>query len=196
MFGRHNFFDFRRRLTNIWLCRLRGVFSTKRPKYLGKSAYNIPTHMNLLWNWIYFILLKCIPPLLKRNSRQFEWNWGQFKTTPRQTRDHLTQLKRISRQFKTTWVELETISRHLRTALELGAIQDNSRGTQENLRKLKRNSRQSQDFKRNRTQDNLRGTQDNSRQLKRNSRQLETTQEELKTILPRDVLWNIPLAWR
>ena len=34
----------------------------KRPKYLGKSADNIPTHMNLLWNGIYFILLKCIPP--------------------------------------------------------------------------------------------------------------------------------------
>ena len=63
MIGQHNFFDFRRWLTNIWLCRLRGVFSTKRPKYLGKSADNIPTHMNLLWNGIYFILLKCIPPL-------------------------------------------------------------------------------------------------------------------------------------
>ena len=43
MFGQNNFFDFRRWLTNIWLCRLRGVFSTKRPKYLGKSAYTIPS---------------------------------------------------------------------------------------------------------------------------------------------------------
>ena len=62
MFGRHNIFDFIRWLTNIWLCRLRGVFSTKRPKYLGKSAYYIPTHKNLLYNGIYFHFLKCIPP--------------------------------------------------------------------------------------------------------------------------------------
>ena len=49
-FRRHNYFDFTRWLTNIWLCRLRGVFSSKRPQYLGKYAYNIPTHMNLLYN--------------------------------------------------------------------------------------------------------------------------------------------------
>ena len=49
------FFDFRRWLTNIWLCRLRGVFSSKRPKYFGKYAYNIPTHRNLLYH-VCFIL--------------------------------------------------------------------------------------------------------------------------------------------
>ena len=83
MFRRHNFFDFIRWLTNIWLCRLRGVFSLKRPKYLGKSAYNITTHKNLLYNGIYFHFLKCIsPPILSTTSskRSFlavieGWQW-------------------------------------------------------------------------------------------------------------------------
>ena len=36
------FFGFRRRLTNIWLCLLMAIFTSKRPKHLGKYAYNTP----------------------------------------------------------------------------------------------------------------------------------------------------------
>ena len=38
MFGRHHFFYFRKWLTNIWLCWLRGVFSMNWPNSFGKVA--------------------------------------------------------------------------------------------------------------------------------------------------------------
>ena len=40
-----------------------GAFSSNRPKYLGKYSYDIPTHISLLYNWIYINFLKCIPHL-------------------------------------------------------------------------------------------------------------------------------------
>ena len=49
---------------------LRGVFSSNRPKYLGKYAYDIPTHRNLLYIGIYFDFLKCIPSPSTTNPAQ------------------------------------------------------------------------------------------------------------------------------
>ena len=68
-FGQH-VFNLRKWLTNIWLCRLRGVFSSKRPNYFGKYAFNVPTNRNLR-----FILKQFCPILNSFFKTEFRLNF-------------------------------------------------------------------------------------------------------------------------